>query len=602
MSETTPGREPIQIVEIIQKSCILDYGTSPCTASVGVTGDRKCFNTDKTCQDRQNLNLSGTIAWRFTKPSADRPDDLYDSTGNDLELNPIPSLASVSTTPTKINPGGGNRNAKALGNRASAVVVLGDHKYDDSGSDKYLSERDYVATDRGTFWGKWLARNPYYNGLTLNIYEGYRGQLLTAMQKRTYLIEKIDGPDYSGRVTITARDPLRLSDDQRALCPSPVQINLKSALNSINTGSIIFIGVGSEINTAEGDQSASVYYARINDEIISYTGSTEGDPGEWTLSGVVRGVLGTTAAEHDADSQITRVARWDSVPQWQAIRNMLDDYTPVPMSYINDAEWESEWLDFLATYSITGTVAEPTPVIDLISELCEQSLSYVYWDDRNQLIKFKALRPPQETPKFIDDTANIIADSVQIRVDPTQRLSRIVVYYLERDPTQREDIGNYARIEVRVDGTAEQQYDETRTRRIFSRWLTTQAQAQDLTVRMLSRYRDNPRFMTLRLDAKDRSLWTADPVDIQTVEVQDDTGGTPITRWQVISAEEIEPGHVVKYDLQTLEFFGRFAFWMANDAPDYLDIFVDARDEPGVGFWSDDDGLMSNGDNGYKWQ
>lgn len=597
------GREPVQIVELVQPRCVNTYGQSPCTAEIGVIFDRKCFNTDKTCQDRANLNLTGDLKWRFVRPDANRPLDLFSSSGNNIALNPIPSLSGTSSTPTKINAGGGNRNAKPLGNRASVTVTLKDHQYDDTGSDPYIDERDYIATDRGSFWGKWLARNPYYGGNVLNIYDGYHGEALGDMLKRTYIIERIDGPDASGRVTIKANDPLRLADDQRSLVPRPVSITLRDDIDETQTTGIVLLGTSGEILTAEGQPGLGTLYSRIDDEIISYTGATESPAGQFTLSGVTRGALGTEADEHDADEQVGRVAYWSNRSIWDALKDLVELYTPIPMQYVPFADWQEVGLDFLSIFSLTGVISEPTPVVEVLGELCQQSLSYLYWDDRNQEIRFRALRPPAEVPVQLNDFAHIMAGSVQTRTDPDQRISRVVVYYGRRDGTGSiDDVANYRRVELRVDTDAEEQYNESRTRRIFSRWITSDAQAQDLATRFLSRYRDNPRFMTLRLDAKDRSLWTADPVDIDTMEVQDATGASVVTRWQVISAEEIEPGHVVQYDLQTLEFFGRFAFWMSASAPDYLDTPVDARDEPGVGFWSDEDGLMSNGDDGYKWQ
>jgi hypothetical protein len=43
-------------VEIELPVCTLTYGESPCTAALGVTGDKKCFNTRKTCQDIANYD------------------------------------------------------------------------------------------------------------------------------------------------------------------------------------------------------------------------------------------------------------------------------------------------------------------------------------------------------------------------------------------------------------------------------------------------------------------------------------------------------------------------------------------------------------------
>ena len=46
--EAVFGREPITIVELEQDTCGLRYGVAPCTAVLGLTGDRKCFNTRAT--------------------------------------------------------------------------------------------------------------------------------------------------------------------------------------------------------------------------------------------------------------------------------------------------------------------------------------------------------------------------------------------------------------------------------------------------------------------------------------------------------------------------------------------------------------------------
>jgi hypothetical protein len=602
-NELTVGREPLQIVEIAQPKCSLSYGVSPCTAAVGTTGEQKCFNTSISCQDPINYTPDEHVVWRFIKPSAPRPPDLYEVDGGTVKLDPIPILASVTTSPTKINVGGGDRNARALGIRASGSAVFQDTPYDDTGADPYLDSRNYIATDRGTFWGKWLARNPYYNNLEINVYDGYRGQTLAEMQRRTYLIRTIDGPDSSGRVTIRFDDPLRLADDTRALVPPPVDLRLRDAINSSQTTDLVLIGIESEISRMIGN-TGSTRYLIVDDEIISYTGFTEVDDNEWSLSGVSRSALGTEPEDHEADEQVGRVARWESIPVWELQSDLITNYTPVPSEFIPLAQWAAEGVDFLGTFQLTGTIVRPTPVVNILGETCEQALNYLYWDDRAQLIKMRAIRPPVEAPMRINEFSNIIEDSAVLKTDPDQRISRVIIYYLPRNPTQEGQPQNYQRAEVRVDGSAESadQFNESRTRQIFSRWLTSQAQAQEVVFRLLSRYRNNPRFLTIRLDAKDRSLWTADPVDVTTKAVQDLTGASPETRWQVISAEEILPGEVVQYDLQTLEFIGRFGVWMNESAPDYSALTPTQRDGGGVGFWADEDGLMPDGGDGYQWQ
>ena len=65
-------REPVQIVEIDIDFCTLTYGSSPCTASLGTTGVRKCYNSFNTCQAKSAFN-KGTLTLRFVTPRTTLP-------------------------------------------------------------------------------------------------------------------------------------------------------------------------------------------------------------------------------------------------------------------------------------------------------------------------------------------------------------------------------------------------------------------------------------------------------------------------------------------------------------------------------------------------
>jgi hypothetical protein len=64
--------ERVTFVEIELPVCSFTYGEAPCTASVGVTGDIKCYNSRKTCQDLNNINEE-TQLLRLAVPSAYLP-------------------------------------------------------------------------------------------------------------------------------------------------------------------------------------------------------------------------------------------------------------------------------------------------------------------------------------------------------------------------------------------------------------------------------------------------------------------------------------------------------------------------------------------------
>ena len=154
MPATDFAREPLQVVEIVQPLCSRTFGTAPCLA----TGD-KCFNSDATCKFITALDLTGEVLMRFVAPAANRSL----STGFQPSTA-IPALMSVSTSPTVLNVGAGNEDIQPLGLRAVAEVTIKDFPFNDVGYDPYLSTRAYDPLTRGSFWSKWLARNPYHVG------------------------------------------------------------------------------------------------------------------------------------------------------------------------------------------------------------------------------------------------------------------------------------------------------------------------------------------------------------------------------------------------------------------------------------------------------
>lgn len=608
--ETTVGREPITIVEIEQPSCLLDYSNSPCEAVLGDTGTRKCFNTQKSCQDRANYDPSVTFFWRFAKPSAVMPRDLYDeSAGVFIKTNPIPSLLSVSTNPSRINVGAGSDDSSPLGRRATVAITLQDNLWDDSLGDNYVDERPtgaassngdaYNPIDRGTFWAKWLARNPFHTGYLVRIYDGYQGQALGSMQVRLYILERIDGPT-GDRVVLTAKDPLTLADSKRTQFPAASAIDLFATIND-STTTVDVVSAESEL-TADFGNTGSTRYLRIGNEIISYTGHS-GTPSQWVLAGVVRGVLGTDADDHTVDDKCQRVGRYDSLECWDIAKDLLLSHTTLDPAFINGTQWDDEGNAFLSSFVLEGTVAEPTPVINLVGELTEQCPFYMWWDERNQTIPIRAVRPALgDGVAEINDTSHIIRGSAVLTEDQNQRVSRVFIYYKKINPTiAADEIGNYARLRGRIDADAESsdQYGDVRIRQIFSRWLTTAPQAIQTADRIGSRFRNAVETLSLKVDAKDRSIELADVLLVTTRTVVDETGSARPEQWQVITFEEVIAGEVIRLDMQRFEYLGRFWIWADEAAPDYS---AATDEEKAVNaYWSDADGSPGNGDFGYQW-
>lgn len=598
MSNTTIGREPIQIFEIEQPSCSNTYGVAPCTAA----GTSKCFNTRATCQDTPNYNHDASIFWRFTLASSNVVIDTYEQDGAITKTPAIPSLVSVSTVPTKINAGGASDDLSVLGRRASVKITLGDHQHDDSFADKYVDERPYNAFDSGTFWGKWIRRNPYYSAMKCRVYEGYVGETLDQMITKTYVVDAIDGANSQGKVSITAKDPLSLADDKRAIMPQTSDLELFAAINQSQATGIILTGAELDLSQEMGNTGANKYI-RIDDEIILYTGYTVSTE-QYTLTGVVRGQLGTTGASHSADESAQRVIHYDTMYSWLIAKDAILNYSTVPADYIDDAAWDAEGNLWLTPFQFTGTIAEPTPVVDILEELTRDSMFYIWWDERTQLIEMRALSPVSGNIPAINNESNILKDSFSLSAKPDERVSRVIIYYNQKNPTANDDeISNYSNVRITVDGEAESEFlfNEVRSSSIFSRWMVSESQALQIGTRRLAAFAETPEYMRITMDAKDRSLWTADVVSVTVPQIQDEFGQAESGLWQIIAVEEIQYGDKIRYDLRRFTFqINRPAYWTADDQVTY-DLASDTDKDDLNAWWSDDNGLMLNGDDAYRW-
>ena len=589
MSENTIGREPLQIIEIEQPLCSLEYGVSPCTAAIGVTGSIKCFNTSKTCQDLPNY-APEPLLLRFCKPQATQPEGIFC----------VPSLQSVSTSPTQINVVGGSKSKGPLGVRAELSVSFKDHPYSDVLVDKYRTERGYIATDRGSYWSKWLARNPYYTGYIIRVYDGYVGQALADMGKRTYLIDTFSGPDSNQNVTIKAKDVLKLADNDKA--QAPIASTGELIVDYSDTASMdpmrITGGIASEY-PAPGK-------VRINKELFSYTGVSTISETEINITGVTRSINGTDPESHDEGDRVQLCLEYTNIRPDDLTNDLLTTYGAVPSGFIPLSDWSAEASVWLEQFRLSALITEPTGVTDLLGEITEQALFYIWWDERDEQIKLRALRPAAgDFVKPIDNFKNILAGTFELNAKPKERISQVWVFFGQRNPVEKlDDEQNYRRVRVRLDGDAESdlQYGERRIRKIYSRWIQTDAVAIQTTVRLLSRFRDTPEYIAFALDAKDRSMWTGDLADVTVDSVVDVTGAPRILRWQVISAEETVSGEVTDYQLQRFEYGAqdKAAFWMVSDAPTYENASESERLTGS--FWGDAFGLMPNGDDGYSWQ
>jgi hypothetical protein len=422
---------------------IISIGIGALATAGDATGDDKCFNSLKTCQDRVNFN-NDPVTIRFAEDTIYLPKDIA----------AIPSVTSVQFQPTTISLG------QDLGQRATITITFRDHKHNDTGPgfDKYYAERDYDPFEQGTFWGKFRARQPYLKGRPMRLIRGFLGETLAQMDTRHYIIESFNGPTPQGTYTLVAKDVLKLADGDRAQAPALSNGFLVAGINSAVTSATL-----SPSGIGNSEYPASGYVAIGGEEICAFTRS--GD-----VLTLTRGQLGTTAAAHDAQDRVQLCLRYDGEDPSDIIYDLFTTYAAIPAEYITLSSWLNETESFLQRL-YGATIAEPTDVSKLVSELVEQAALAIWWDDLNRKINLQVLRAISTDAAVFDDD-NILEGTLQVTEQPNARASQIWTYYGQRNPLRPiDEPDNFRSTLATVNLQAESDEGQAAIVKIYSRWI-----------------------------------------------------------------------------------------------------------------------------------
>lgn len=597
----------------------VDRGSNTYTQSA--TGAAECYNTFHTCQDPAKESfLNAPLTLRFAFPQAGKASDVLDA---------FPCLQSVSSVPTKINLAGLDRAVSPFGKRARVKITLQDFDYHDRLVDPY--ERTPAG---GTFWSRWKARNKHYVNRPLRIYEGYAGQSKSQFTVRHYLVDRIDGPDNKGRVTITAKDILRIADDKSAVVPKPSRGRLDEEITETATSLTLSpSGIGREYGYGTTNAGA----IRIGSEIMTFTRANGSDD----LT-VVRAQNNTEAKAHDAGEVVQFIKRYPASSQWYAhevIYDLLTSEAGVDSSYIDRTDWWAEGGLWFQQHQLSTMLTKPEGITGLLGELAQMGVT-LWWDERAGKIKLRAVRPelPEEIaegyPHFSDD--NALLDYPIIKESPEARLTRIFFYNHIISPVgNRTTNENYERLQIGVNLNAERaiEYGEERHVTIFNRWLDEQDAGliDAILQRTLSYYEHAPIEVTVTVPvALADGAWTGDTVSLQSRSLPSVTGGAAVSLWQIISAE-IKGNDRITFVLREHSFpnqnvlvYGgpddtdaddppeytptdpapsggiRYAYLVANNYPTYANATDEQKNEMRGGWIANDDGTMPDGEPGYR--
>lgn len=582
------SREPIVWVEIDVDQCTLNYGTGACQAVLGTTGELKCFNTFKTCQDKDNYDL-GSLTYKFYLPQSNLP----------KEAGVFPCLQSVSESVGEVNIAGTNPDVKGLGKRERITFTCQDFSYGDQYTDKYASERitgaaqssgiGYNPASRGTFFGKLRARWPYYAGRACRVNEAYFDNgVLTDVVTRHYVLTDMEIDVGSDTCTFEAKDILSLADDNSAVCPVA---NNGELVADIGTGLDPFTLTPTGIGDLEYETSGRVI---IGSEIMSFTRS--GD----VMTPTERGLNNTEVATHAAGDAVQQTFYVENRRIEKVIRDLLRDYGNVPSGFIPFADWTDEADRWAASLDLTTEITKPTGVNSLVSEIVQLGVS-VWWNRQTQRVGFKVNRPPDEDTVYdFNDQANIKSIEIDDRDD--KRLTDIYFYSEIKSPIVSATSGDsYKRVRgiVDIDARSANEFNDSKIRQIYMRWLGAGNDSLIRVVgkRLLNRFRWSPAFYSFRV-TYDPDLELTDVIRVNSRIHQDATGANEDKLMQAVSIRYDKPKHEMVVTAMAYLFNQKYALIAPNSTPVYTSA-TDADKEKYAFFADSVTGKLSDGSDPY---
>tara|TARA_R110000803_G_scaffold26670_6_gene62880 strand:- start:248 stop:3268 length:3021 start_codon:yes stop_codon:yes gene_type:complete len=540
-------RVPMQYVRLSLDFCDNAFGSntfpSECTADAAA---QPCFNTRETCQALQayRLDSSGKRQYVFSQEMGDR------LTG--VEKYSHSALISVSSAPTEIVP------TKGISLRSNVTIKLRDFMSTDTDTDDYAASRSYITTDQGSYFEKFLARNPHYVGRTVEVFDGYvayDGSIQAQDGKKKYIIDSMFLDN--DVLTIKCKDPMTLADELKAKVPVPSPFNLKSSLahGTVNGVQLKIDGVDATAAQVHAEYGLSGY-VRIEKEILAYTRAETDDHLDFHNNG--RESWGShellEGETYEADEQVqkcvvfgTEDGSGDPVTINDVGFELLVNQAGIPAEACNNEaggiySWVDEKTDWLSSFRIDAILSEPKDINKQLSQLGSMVGVNFFYDDLTAKIIMKAEAPELDISGITlltDD--HIIEDSYKLIQSDKDRVSRVYYYYNIRDHTEdRDKPKNYKNLYVNIDADSEGvlEYGIQSNKVIYGWGVTDTSTATSVSQRVLSRFKKAPITCTFKIDASLDQLHTGDHFYLSTRHITNIYGAQKLqTEMQVLSTK-----------------------------------------------------------------
>lgn len=217
-----------------------------------ISAGAECYNTFETCQDKPNYRR-GRQCWQLCTVGAPVPAE--------LQIRPYITRTAPASTDLAVE--------KGLATRGKVTITLADEPSSDIEADPYHATRPSPA--QGNFFARLFARSPNIVGRLARFRRAhFAGAWRDAdFTGELYIVENTAGPDGTGRVELTLKDPIKLAD--RAKVPAPSGGLLDQDLAAADLRLVLRPGDGLEYPHWTG-------LVRVGEELIAYS-NREASPG-----------------------------------------------------------------------------------------------------------------------------------------------------------------------------------------------------------------------------------------------------------------------------------------------------------------------------------
>jgi len=578
------SRIPSTLIIITLDYCTRTFGTSPCLA----TGT-KCYNTYPTCKYLSAYNKT-TKDYKFTLREKPLPFP-----------GPRPYLKAEQYLSTEIQPD----EAVTIDHRVTLEFY--DEPDSDVGIDPYLADRSSV---QGTFWRKLKARNSNYKGRQVRIKKGFIYQGFIESDYVDYFLGVIDNIEIHGGIAkLIIKGLLQVTNEEY---PKSCDGTIKTAITS---GSTSFIVTEKPTGTTQYSATGYVYIESDSGvpEIVYYgSRSYDSGTGETTFSTLTRGQYGSlgwqAATSHAANKKVQQVIVFDN-QNIVDVTKLILNAVGISDTYIDTTQFTNEKNIWLSWANVTRILHKPQKAKQYLKEIKEQFLVSI-WQGEDMKIKIKYLGPaiPGQTYYTINDTANIIHQSVSVDDNNESRVTRVIFYHSQLADTDGTEPKDFSGVVVNIDSTAEgtDSYNEKKEKVVYGTWIQGNTLAGTVGKKILTRFKDGIKIIPFDLELKDSSgdpvnapetfLKVGDVFELTTAALQDIDGTATMKRYHVVKKEQKTQG---RYALKTMDSKigdGRWGFIAPAGYPDYSSATTVQRE---YAFISDSAGKMSDGTDSY---